>query len=109
MIAVLVPVDFPVPPSLWERCAVIHYPSVAGLVAALAMPHDGVVIVTDGLPETALGEVAEAIRVAAKPAIEVRSGRWDGDTSSPVSATCRGVIAGFGPNALLAAAKLLVG
>lgn len=107
MILLLVPPGFDVPPSLWERCAVIAFPTTDAALAALAMPHDGVVIVTDTLPESDLPRVAAAIRANAKPAIEVRSERWDGDAFSRISAACRGVISGFGPNGLLAAAELL--
>ncbi len=109
MILLLVPPGFDVPPSLWERCAVITYPTTDDALAALAMPHDALAMVTDTLLESDLPRVADAIRANAKPAVEVRSQRWDGDAFSPISAACRGVISGFGPNGLLAAAGLLLG
>jgi len=109
MILLLVPPGFDVPPPLWERCAVITYPTTEDALGALAIPHDALVIVTDALPEADLPRLAAAIRSNAKPAVEVRSQRWDGDAFSPISAACRGVISGFGPNGLLAAANLLLG
>ncbi|MCZ2110141.1 MAG: hypothetical protein LC118_11340 [Dehalococcoidia bacterium] len=108
MILLLVPPGFDVPSSLWERCAVITCATTEAALAALAMPRDGLVIVTDALPPADLPRVAEAIRSSPKPAIEVRSQRWDGDAFSPVSAACQGVISGFGPNGLRAAAGLLM-
>lgn len=109
MLLVLVPHDFEVPPQLWERAAILPYGSADDLVAALAQSHDGAAVVTDALPESSLERVAAAIRASSQPCVEVRSGRWDGESFSPVSAACRGVISGFGPNGLLAAASLLEG
>jgi hypothetical protein len=103
MILVLVPTGFAVPPQLWERAAILPYGPAEDLVAALAQPHDAAVIVTDALPEASFEPVAAAIRASAKPCIEVRSKRWDGESFSLVSAACRGVISGFGADGLLAA------
>jgi 3-dehydroquinate dehydratase len=105
MILVLVPIGFAVPPQLWERAAILPYGTVEDLVAALAQPHDAAVIVTDALPEASLEPVAAAIRASAKPCIEVRSERWDGESFSAVSAACRGVISGFGADGLLAGVR----
>ncbi len=106
-VLLLVPAGFPVPPQLWERAAILPCGSAEDLAAALAQPHDAAVIVTDALPDFSLEGVAAAIRASSKPCVEVRSERWDGESFSPVSAACRGVISGFGASGLLAAATLV--
>lgn len=107
MLLVIVPHGFDVPPLLWERAAVVACGSAADMVAALQGSPAPVVVVTDGLAGEDLDTVANAIRPRGQSCIEVRSTRWDGESPSPVSAACRGVISGFGPNGLAAAAALL--
>ncbi len=48
-----------------------------------------------------------AIRERTAPCIEVRLASWDGESHSPISAACRGVISGFGVGGLARAAELL--
>lgn len=77
--------------------------------AAGALEKDGrtAVISSDGLPVGKLEMVARAVRDRQGHTIEVRSTRWDGQTTSPLSAACRGVILGFGAAGVLAAIGLL--
>lgn len=109
VILVLVPHGFPVPAALWERCAVVPYGSAADAVAALAQASAAAVVVSDALEEPSVGVVAAAVRAAGKPVIEVRSERWDGQTFSPLSAACRGVISGFGADGISTAVAALEG
>jgi hypothetical protein len=51
--------------------------------------------------------VASAVTASGRPCIEVRSERWDGESPSPLSAACRGVISGFGVDAARQAAAAL--
>lgn len=66
------------------------------------------VLLSDGLADADLAVVGAATKARGAPVIEVRSGRWDGETQSPVSAACRGVISGFGVAGIAAAVALLV-
>lgn len=70
---------------------------------------DAAVLVTDGLAPDALAALADTVARAGKPVIEVQSERWDGEQHSPLTAVCRGVIAGFGPAAAGRAVRLLRG
>jgi hypothetical protein len=76
-------------------------------VVALKASDAPAVLVTDGLDQEDLDSLASVIRERGGPCIEVRSARWDGETQSPVSAACRGVISGFGANGVRRAAELL--
>lgn len=67
------------------------------------------VLVSDGLHADTEAAVAAAIRSAPGPVVEVRSLRWDGESPSPVSAACRGVISGFGAAGVAAAVGVLTG
>ena len=75
-------------------------------VVALKASDAPAVLLTDGLDLEDLDSLASAIRERGGPCIEVRSERWDGETQSPVSAACRGVISGFGANGVRRAAEL---
>jgi len=68
----------------------------------------GAVVVSDGFPPPALNALAAAARQAVVPVIEVRAERWDGQSPSPLSAACRGVISGFGDAGIRAAVELLL-
>ncbi len=83
---------------------VVHYESseqLAGLLASNG--NDPVVIMTGDLSSEDQEIVAAAIREHSLRAVEVRAERWDGFSASPLSAACRGVIAGFGANGIPAA------
>jgi len=79
-----------------KGAAIAPYTTAEEVVAALRGEFAAAVLVSDGLPADKLEEVAKAIRAASAPVVEVQSARWDGESHSPVSAACRGVIAGFG-------------
>jgi 3-dehydroquinate dehydratase len=70
--------------------------------------HEAAVLVSDGFDDVASGRLAEVIGQTGRGVIEVRAQRWDGETPSPVSAACRGVISGFGDAGILAAVRLLL-
>lgn len=107
LLRVLVPASLAVP-SLPEGTALVVWRDASDLVAALGNePVGPCVIVTDGLHADMEAAVAGAVRARAGASIEVRSARWDGETASPVSAACRGVISGFGSAGLLAAVALV--
>ena len=59
------------------------------------------------IPGEQVAFVREAIRESGRPCIEVRPEAWDGQTPSPLSAACRGVISGFGAHGILAAVEFL--
>ena len=65
------------------------------------------VLVTDHLDAEDLDSLAAAIRERQGEVIEVRLSGWDGETHSPVSAVCRGVISGFGADGIVRAVELL--
>jgi len=65
------------------------------------------VLVTDGLDAEDLDTLAAALKGRGGPCVEVRLSGWDGETHSPVSAVCRGVISGFGADGVLRAVEFL--
>jgi hypothetical protein len=80
----------------------------AGEMAAEVRVGSGpLVVVSDGLNVDDLKMVASAVTASGRPCIEVRSERWDGESPSPLSAACRGVISGFGVDAARQAAAAL--
>ncbi len=87
---------------------VMAYGSVAEASAALATAGD-VVFVSDGLSAADEASIADAVRARTGQTIEVRSERWDGETPSPLSAACRGVISGFGAAGAVRAIEALRG
>ncbi len=87
----------------------VAYAGADGLANGLARDFAAAVLVSDGLLADDLEQAAEAVRGCGRPVIEVRSERWDGATSSPLSAACRGVISGFGPAGVQAAVALARG
>ena len=106
-ILVLWPAHVPAPP-LPDGCEVHGYATAAEVVAVLGEAAGSVVLCSDGLAANDLGVVAEAlVTVDGTTIIEVQHERWDGETHSPVSAACAGVIAGFGPSGVAAAVALL--
>ena len=85
----------------------VVWTSAADVVTALSSHPHPAVIVSTGLPEPGLRAVAEAVRAHPAPCIEVQDGRWDGESHSPLSAACRGVIAGFGAAGITRALEAL--
>ena len=84
----------------------VRFENVEGLVAGLKR-QSRVVIVSDGLEPDDLLKVAQAIRDGGVMAIEVQSHGWDGESHSPLTAACRGVIGGFGLSAVSYAVEML--
>ena len=64
------------------------------------------VLWSDGFSHADLPTVAAAVKQRTAAVIEVRAGRWDGETSSALSAVCRGVISGFAEAGVTAAVRL---
>ncbi len=107
-ILVLWPAPLPAPPL--DGCELRGYATAAEVVAALGEAAGSVVLCSDGLAIDDLGVVAEALAAVddgTTTIVEVQHERWDGETQSPVSAACAGVIAGFGPAGVAAAVALL--
>ena len=105
-VLVLLPVGTPAP-DLPDGVVSLHYAAVTDVLAALAGADRGAVLCSDALEVADLADVATAVRAAPGAVVEVRSAPWDGETHSPLSAACAGVIAGFGADGLRAAAALL--
>lgn len=68
---------------------------------------DALVIASDGFAAEAIETLAAAVREDGRQCIEVRADRWDGQSPSPLSAACRGVISGFGDGGVLAAVRVI--
>lgn len=103
----LLPADAPAPDGLPDGVELRRY-AAADVIAALAAADGDVVLCADGIDVADLADVAAAVRDAPGTVVEVRSAPWDGETHSPLSAACAGVIAGFGPDGVRAAALLLL-
>ena len=104
-VLVLVPAHSTAPAMAGSE--VVVYATAVDIAAALAAhPGAPAVLWSDGL---APGEVPGGVAGRASGVIEVRSARWDGATPSPLSAVCRGVVAGFGLRGVVAAVALLTG
>lgn len=106
---VIIPAAAPAP-AFPAGATVVRWVDVATLLSALE--RDGAspcILVTDGLHADTEAAVAGAVRAREGTVIEVRSARWDGETASPVSAACRGVISGFGLRGLEVAVSLAIG
>ena len=105
-ILVLWPAGAPSPPQP-VGCELRGYTTAAEVVAELAGASGSVVLCPDGLAGNDLTAVAEAVTSVEGTVIEVQGERWDGETHSHVSASCDGVIAGFGAAGVAAAVALL--
>ena len=94
------------PPPLPEDVEVRACATSGEVAAALRQAGDGeVVLCVDGLPDAEV--IAGAVRTVESTVILVEQDAWNGDSHSPVSAACSGVIAGFGIAGLSAAVALL--
>ncbi|MEP7215303.1 MAG: hypothetical protein ABI782_03570 [Anaerolineaceae bacterium] len=87
----------------------LTYGNALDLVVTLRATANPAVIWSDDVDEESLEAVAAAVRDRQGICIEVRSTAWDGETFSPLSAACLGVISGFGARALAAAVGLAQG
>ena len=106
-ILVLVPHSMTLPGTLPDGAELVSYRTAVDAVVALKAGSGPAVILSDGLRDSAEA-VSFAIKSSGRSCIEVQSERWDGETESPLSAACRGVIAGFGVAGVTAAAALLL-
>ncbi len=93
--------------GLIETAMFVPFHTAFDAAVALKASDAPAVLVTDGLELEDLEMLASVLRERSAPCIEVRSERWDGETASPVSAACRGVISGFGSHGIARAASLL--
>ena len=93
------------PLSLPDGVEVRHCATAAEITAALTAATGDVVLCVGGLGEDP--GVADAVSGVDGTVIQVELESWDGETHSPVSAACAGVIAGFGTAGIVAAVALL--
>jgi len=107
-ILVLIPHSQTLPATLPDGAELVRYRTAVEVVVAIKAGGGPAVILSDALLESAAA-VSFAIKTSGRSCIEVRSERWDGETESPLSAACRGVIAGFGIAGVAAAVALLLG
>lgn len=89
-----------------QGAALRLYHTASEAAAALQAPGwDAAVLLSDAIPPAEEPALATAVRAAGRPVIEVRRERWDGETWSPLTAVCRGVISGFGLAGVAAAVR----
>jgi hypothetical protein len=82
------------------------YHTASEAAAALQSPGwDTAVLLSDAIPPADEDALATVVRAAGRPVIEVRRERWDGETWSPLTAACRGIVSGFGLAGVAAAAR----
>lgn len=105
---VLVPRNIPAP-TLPAEAMLVHFHTAVDAIISLRASEAPAVVVTDGLDSEDLDSLANAIRDRTSACIEVRMVRWDGETQSPVSGVCRGVISGFGMAGVVRAVGVLAG
>lgn len=94
-------------PSLPAGVMLVPFQTAFDATVALKASDAPAVVVTDGLDAEDLDTIASAIRQRRGRCIEVRLAGWDGETQSPVSGVCRGVISGFGTDGIRRAVDLL--
>ena len=94
------------PPPLPQGVEVRPCATSGEVAHALRQARGNVVLCVDGLPD--LEVIAGAVRTVEAAVILVETDAWDGETHSPVSAACSGVIAGFGIAGVSAAVALLL-
>ena len=104
---VLAPAQAAATISVHPGIEVVIYSSGHEAAATLARSAFAAILVSDGLAESELADVATAVAGRTGRVIEVRAERWDGASFSPLSAACRGVISGFGSAGVAAALALL--
>lgn len=86
---------------------VVRYADAEAACAALGGHFDAALLLSDGLDAEGEETVAAAVRACGYPVVEVQSARWEGERHSPLTAACRGVVAGFGAGALAVALRAL--
>jgi hypothetical protein len=101
-----VPVDAAIP----DACSLVRWGVADDVVRALASIEDGIVAVvlaSDGLRAEDLPPVIEAARRCPVPVVEVRGAQWDGFERLELATVCKGVVSGFGVEAVPAVAAVL--
>ncbi|MGD9933911.1 MAG: hypothetical protein AB7T37_09335 [Dehalococcoidia bacterium] len=93
-------------PPLPAGVTVVHCADAAEMVRAIHT-HPAAVLLRDGLAEDDALLVAAAIHESGATVIEVNAHSWDGESHSRLTATCKGVIAGFGLAAIPRALEAL--
>ena len=105
MSAVIVPASLSLPP-LPAGATVVPCADATEMVRAIHQ-HPAAVLLSDGLAEDDALLVAAAIHETGATVVEVNAHRWDGESHSRLTATCKGVIAGFGLAAIPRALEAL--
>lgn len=90
-----------------ETALFVPFQTAFDAAIALRASDAPAVLVTDSLDAEDLDTLAVAIRERSGQCLEVRLGPWDGETHSPVSGLCRGVISGFGQDGVIRALEYL--
>ncbi len=90
-----------------DGAVLVPFTSTLDVVVSLRASPLPAVICTDTIPPDESESLVTAIRERAGPSIEVRLAGWDGESHSPISAACRGVVSGFGTAGVVRAANLL--
>jgi hypothetical protein len=93
-------------PEAPEGVLIVHFKTIDGLCQLMAKGASAFVLVSDSIADAELPRVARAVHESGTPCIELRSAPWDGTTFSPLSAACRGVISGFGFDAMSQAVEV---
>ena len=103
-VLVIVPAGL-APPPLPEGVDVRTCTTAGEVADALSGAAGDVVLCCEGFPDLEL--IAGAVRTVDSTVVLVEPGAWDGESHSPISAACSGVIAGFGIAGVSAAVALL--
>ena len=93
-----------------EGCDVIEWQLPDDIVRALgglASEVTAVVLMTDGVPDSAVMDVIQAVQACGAPVVEVRGSQWDGLTPAPLAAASKGFVSGFGIEGAWAAAEAM--
>ena len=90
-----------------DGAVLVPFTSTLDVVVSLKASPLPAVICTDTIPPDEGESVVTAIRDRAGSCVEVRLAPWDGESHSPISAACRGVISGFGVQGVVRAVELL--
>lgn len=87
--------------TLPEGVMLVPFHTAFDAAISLRASNAPAVLVTDGLDAEDLDTLAAAIKDRSGVCVEVRLSGWDGETHSPVSGACRGVISGFGADGVV--------
>jgi hypothetical protein len=107
-ILVLYPAGEASPVAGLANVRAIAYSEPDEVHAALTEPGCAAAVLwSDALTAADLEAAVAAVRASGVSVIEVRAERWDGESLSPLSAACRGVLSGFGAAGVRAALGML--